>query len=217
MSLRDRLQRRVVPRLVVRLSTVHAPARMAAAVRRALGGTGSVRLFVAFDDPYSAVAVLGLAERLSGRRAQLLIEPVVARGIPGDPAVEAKRRYAVVDSARLARRDGLELSRTESVSAEQTAFLAERAAAIPQGPERAEFCAAAMRRLWLQTSGPVTAVEYDDLGVDQSDVDGSERAMKRAKLYDTPVAVVAGQWFFAHERLDQVAERLDQLGWRAGA
>ncbi|MEA2348847.1 MAG: hypothetical protein QOG62_2634, partial [Thermoleophilaceae bacterium] len=23
--------------------------------------------------------------------------------------------------------------------------------------------------------------------------------------------------FFAHERLDQVAERLDQLGWRAGA
>ena len=42
----------------------------------------------------------------------------------------------------------------------------------------------------------------------------SERAMRLRRLYDTPVAVVHGQWFFAHERLAQIEHRLDELGWR---
>jgi hypothetical protein len=37
--------------------------------------------------------------------------------------------------------------------------------------------------------------------------------MKRRRLYDTPVAVFAGQWFFAHERLPQIEYALDELGW----
>ena len=39
--------------------------------------------------------------------------------------------------------------------------------------------------------------------------------MRRRRLYDTPAAVVGGQWFFAHERLAQIGHRLDELGWRA--
>ena len=132
MSPRDRIQRRLMPRAIVALSTVRLPGRIAATVRRSLGRSATVRLYLAFDDPYSAVALLGLAERVGGRRARLLVEPVVERGIPGDPAAERKRDYAVLDSRRLARRAGLELSRREPVSAAATAFLADWAAAIPR-------------------------------------------------------------------------------------
>ena len=225
MSLRDRLQRRVVPRAVVALSTVRWPRRWAAAMRRAVGGTASVRLYVAFDDPYSAVATLGLADRVSGRRAQLRIEPVVRRGIPGDPAAAAKRRYAIVDARRLGRRAGLELSRSEPVVPEATAFLAEWAAALPQGTRRVRFCAAAMERLWFASDGPVEPEPYAALLREHAGSappeDGArgpargEREMRRRRLYDTPVAVVHGQWFFAHERLGQIEHRLDELGWTA--
>jgi 2-hydroxychromene-2-carboxylate isomerase len=223
---RDRLKRRVFPRAVVALSTVDAPRRGAAVARRALGGAGTVRLFVAFDDPYSAVALIGLSDRLAGRRAQLIVEPVVKRGIPGDPAVEDKRRYALVDARRLARRDGLELSRSKIVAAEATAFLAGWAAAAPAA-ERTAFCVAAMRELWFESDGPVLAEPFAarwraHVGGDPPPATApgalsSERAMRMRRLYDTPVAVIGGQWFFAHERLPQIEARLDDLGWRAAA
>lgn len=227
MSPRDRIARRLVPRIIVGFSTVRAPRRAAARVRRLLGGAARVELFVAFDDAYSAVAVLGLADRTARRRADLVLEPVVARGIPGDPAAEAKRAYAVVDARRLARRDGLTLSRSEPLPAEATAFLAAWAASAPRGPARTAFCVAAMRRLWCESDGPVEPGEYARLfrehvggeppvGGAPSAAD-SERRMRRRRLYDTPVAVVHGQWFFAHERLPQIEHRLDELGWSTAA
>lgn len=225
MSVRDRLGRRVLPRALVALSTVRWPRRAAAAQRRRLGGSATVRLFVAFDDPYSAVAVLGLADRVADRRVRLVVEPVVERGIPDDPAVSDKRRYAVIDAQRLARRAGLELSRTEPLPAKTTAFLAAWAAAAPPGPKRPAFCAAAMRHLWFESDGPVSREPYIALwhehvgGGPPEDRDEragtSEGAMRRRGLYDTPVALVHGQWFFAHERLDQIEHRLSELGWAA--
>jgi 2-hydroxychromene-2-carboxylate isomerase len=197
-----------MPRVVVKLSTVRAHRRAAATVRRALGGRGKVRLYVAFDDPSSAVALLGLSERLRGRRIDLIVEPVVARGIPDDPAAGAKRRYAVVDARRLARRDGRELSRTEPVPQDATAHLAHQAAALP-ATERTAFCVAAMRRLWFESDGPLDPVDAGDGALP------GERGMRLRRLYDTPVAVVGGQWFFAHERLAQIESALDDLGWTA--
>ena len=227
MTPRDRLQRRVVPRLVVHLSTVRAPARAAALLRRAAGRADTVRLYVAYDDPYSAVAVLGLTDRLRGRRARLLIEPVVRRGIPGDPAVEAKRRYAVVDARRLAARDDRTLTRSEPLRPEATAFLAGWTAAIGDPVRRAAFSAAAMAQLWCASSGPVDRAPFAALwdehvgGPPPADDGGTalpaERGMRLRRLYDTPVAVVHGQWFFAHERLPQIEHRLDELAGRAGA
>ena len=205
----ERLQRRVLPRAVVVLSGVDRPRRWAAAVLRRLGGRGVVRLYVAFDDPYSAVALLGLRDRLASRRVRLLVEPVVARGIPGDPAVEAKRRYAVLDAARLARRAGRELARTEPIPAARCAALAAQAAAVPNGAPRVEFCAAAFEWLWFGADGPAPAAPSPDLRA----LRGSERSMRRRRLYDTPVAVAGGRWFFAHERLAQIEHRLDELGW----
>ena len=39
--------------------------------------------------------------------------------------------------------------------------------------------------------------------------------MRRRGGYDTPAAWVHGQRFFAHDRLVQIGERLDDLGWTA--
>jgi 2-hydroxychromene-2-carboxylate isomerase len=220
-SVRDRLSRRTIPRAIVALSTVRRPRRAAAAIRRALGGRARVVLHVAFDDPYSAVALLGLVERLVGRRAQLVVEPVVERGIPDDPAVDAKRAYAIVDARRLARRQGLELARTAPVPAEATAFLARWAAAAPRGPARTAFSGAAMRQLWFSSDVPVDREHYAALwgehvgGEPPRDVNGSAPRLRGRGLYDTPAAVVHGQWFFAHERLPQIEHRLDELGWTA--
>src|SRR5947209_19859356 len=121
----DRLRRRVGPRVVVALSRVDGPARLAAAARRAAGRRGRVELYFAFDDPCSAVAVLELADRLRGRGVDLDLAPVVRRGIPDDPAAEMKRRYALVDATRLARRGGRALARAQTVEPDAVAFLAE--------------------------------------------------------------------------------------------
>jgi 2-hydroxychromene-2-carboxylate isomerase len=224
MSVRDRLTRRVMPRLVVALSTVRRPRRLAASVRRAFGGRGRVDLYVAFDDAQSAVALAGLLERVAARRVDLRVRAVVERGIRDDPAAEAKRRYAVADARRLARRDGLELTRAEPVAAADAAFLAEWAGVAPGEAERTAFAAAAMRQLWFGSDGSTVEREpYAELWREHvggeppsggaASATGAEKLMRRRRLYDTPVAVVHGQWFFAHERLPQIEHRLDELGW----
>lgn len=224
MTPKDRIERRLVPRLIVTLSTVDAHRRLLARLRRARGGRGTVDLYVAFDDPYSAVATLGLAARTAGRPADVRVHPVVARGIPGDPAAEAKRTYAVTDARRLAARDGLTFTRTTTVAPAAAAFLARWTAAAPDGAARLAFAADAMRRLWCEDVEP-TPDAYADLhaahlGPPPAAAPGAlpaESVMRRRGLYDTPIAVVHGQWFFAHERLPQIEHRLDELGWRATA
>ncbi len=225
-SASDALARRIVPSAVIALSRISWPSRLGAASRRALGRRGRVELFFAFDDPCSAVAVIELARRMSGRDVLLALEPVVERGIRGDPAVELKRRYAIEDARRLARRAGLVLVRAEPLSAEETRFLAQWAASAPQGPSLERFCVNALRQLWFSGDGSVDASDYatswrEQFGVeppaapDAQALRRNERLMRRRGPYDTPAAWVHGQWFFAHDRLAQIGERLDELGWTA--
>lgn len=222
------LTRRVLPRAIVALSQVSWPSRLGAATRRHLGRRGRVELFFAFDDPCSAVAVIELAERVAGRDVQLVLKPVIARGIAGDPAVEQKRGCALVDARRLARRADLALRRGAPLPAGATAFLAEWAAAAPPGLALTRFCVEALRRLWFATDGPVDPAEYaalwrERLGEEPPEagagrsVRRNERLMRRRGPYDTPAAFVHGQWFFAHDRLAQIGTRLDDLGWRAAS
>ncbi|WP_354701763.1 hypothetical protein [Paraconexibacter sp. AEG42_29] len=228
MSIGDTIQRRVMPRTIVGLSTVRAPGRVAASVRRARGGRATVRLFVAFDDPYSAVALLGLRERLARRPADLVVEAVVKRGIKDDPAVAAKRAHAVTDARRLALRDQRMLVRQAPLVARDVAFLATWTAALPQaGGRRVAFAAAALEHLWFASGGAVTPGPFRALWHEHAGgaeppaahpgVAAAEATMRRRGLYDTPIATVHGQWFFAHERQAQIEHRLDELGWGAAA
>jgi hypothetical protein len=126
------------------------------------------------------------------------------------------------------------LRRGEPLAAEEAAFLAEWVAAAgapaaAQGPALTSFCVAAMRRLWLETDGRVRRAEYaglwrerfggeppgaaPDAGAGAAAVRRNERLMRRRRPYDTPAACVHGRWFFAHDRLAQIGERLDELGW----
>ncbi len=224
----DRLVRRVAPRLIVALSQVTWPARLAAAVRRGLRRDGRVELFFAFDDPCSAVAVLDLADRVTGRDVRLTLRPVVTRGIPDDPAVDQKRRYAVIDARRLARRLGRRLRRDAPLEPATVAFLAGWVAAGPEGPALNRFTVRALEELWFGAEdavheAPYAALWRKELGTQPpgtgeavaSAVRESERQMRRRGPYDTPAAWVHGQWFFAHDRSAQIADRLDDLGWVA--
>jgi 2-hydroxychromene-2-carboxylate isomerase len=216
MKLRDRLERRVLPRAVVTLSTVDAPRRWVAALRRATGRPGVVELYVALDDPYSAIAVLGVVARTAARRVDLRIHAVVERGIPGDPAAKQKRAYAVTDARRLAPGAlGLELARADPLRPEATAFLADWIGQVKASERTVGFCAAAMRRLWFEDDADVSREPYVALWREHVGGDppagastlGAERRMRRRRLYDTPVAVVGGRWFFAHERQECMSRR----------
>jgi 2-hydroxychromene-2-carboxylate isomerase len=216
------LRRRILPSTVIRVSQIDWPARTAAAARRARGGRGRVDLYLAFDDAASAVAALDLADRLHGRAVDLVAHPVVERGIPGDPAVDDKRRYAIADAVRRGRRLGLELTRDVPLDPAEPAFLAGWVAGTPPSADVTAFCVAALELLWFGSDGPVVQAPFAELW--RSHVGGEPRAaapavrrvearMARHGPYDTPAAVVGGRWFFAHDRPAQIAARLDDLGW----
>ena len=221
-KLRDRAEREIGPRVIVAASTVTAPARAAAAARRATGRSGRLELYFGFDDPASAFAVIDLARRLEGRKVIFDLLPVVVRGIADDPALERKRIYGVTDGRRLARRIGLTLSRSEPIDPQQTAFLAGWAAGAPRGAALTRFCVAACSRLWFESDGPIGEARYEELWrecfgaapfTDEAAVRANEKQMTRRGPYETPAASIGGRWFFAQDRSAQIADWLDELGW----
>ncbi len=219
----ERLARRAAPRLLAASAGLTLPARLGAKAARRRGGHGLVELFVAFDDPCSAVAVHELLPQLEPRRVDLRIMPVVQRGIEGDPAVAQKRAYALLDAARLARRRlGLELLRHDVLPAERVAFLAEWTAGAPHGPARAAFCRAALARLWFEDAGDPHSEDFAALWRehvggepirDEAAVRRCEARMARRGPYETPALWTGGRWYFAHDRPRQIGEWLDELGW----
>ena len=222
-SLKDRLTRRTGPSLVIATAGVRAHQRLSAARRRRAGGSEQVEVFFAFDDALSAVALIGLAQVAADRSVNLVATPVVNRGIEGDPAVEWKRSYSVVDAARLAARDGTKFARTTPIRPQETRYLAEWVSAREPESRVTDFAVAAARELWVEGT-PASASEvfarlWDEHtgtappGPVTERVAANEARMVSNDLYDTPVAMVRGQWFFAHERLERIASTLDELGW----
>jgi 2-hydroxychromene-2-carboxylate isomerase len=220
--LADTLARRTLPRALVAASQVTLPSRLAAAARRRRGERERVEMFIAFDDPCSAVAMVDLSARLAARPVDLMPIAVIDRGIEGDPAVAQKRDYAVTDARRLARRAGLTLARETPLPVADTAFLAEWVDAAEPGPALLAFTVAALRRLWLDSDGAVERSAFlelwrEHLGSeprpDRAAVRAAEKRMARRGPYETPAAWIAGRWYFAHDRPGQICEWLDELGW----
>lgn len=207
-QLRDRIQRTIAPRAVVALSRLRLPRLRAP----------RLELYFAYDDPYAAVALPGLLELSRARGLRLHLYPLLERGIEGDPAAGQRALYSLVDADRLLQRDNRRLSRRQPLAAADCAFLASWTQAAAGEPAVAAFAAAALERLWLHEDGvvepqPYAALHRDILG--REPIAASPRALHRNTRrlhsrghWESPAARVNGEWFFAHERLAQIAERL---------
>ncbi|MGB0120112.1 MAG: hypothetical protein WBP55_04060, partial [Solirubrobacterales bacterium] len=159
----DHIKRRVLPSLVIMLARNDRAPQIASRLRRYLGRRARVELYFAFDDPNSAVAVIDLAVRLEEFNVQLVLRPVVKRGIKDDPAVENKRIHAINDARRLFKRSDLTMKRSEPIRPEATAFLARWVASAPPGPALTAFCVVALKKLWLEEGTEISADDFADV------------------------------------------------------
>jgi len=210
-NLRDRVQRSLAPRAVVALSRLRLPRPW----------RPRVELYFAYDDPYAVLALPGLLKLTRARGLRLYLYPLLERGIADDPAAEQRSRYALVDADRLLQRSGRRLGRSRPLAAADCAFLAAWTQGAAADPAAADFAAAALGRLWLHGDGPVEPDSFarlyrDILGrepaADSSQLEqqlrGNSRRLRARGHWESPAARVGGEWFFAHERLPQIAERL---------
>lgn len=219
----DYLRKHVGPSIVVRASRLRGGMRLSAALRRALGGRPRMKLFFAYDDPYAAVAIDGVLALAARHHADLQIYPLCERGIADDPALDKRHRHAIVDSQRLALRNKRSLKRLQPLDARDCAFLAEWTEAARGNKNQATFAAAALDQLWFGSSGAVQRDAFQPLRqnlLGNLSESGTVAALTRnAQLMDklghweSPAALVEGEWFFAHERLEQMEEHLEDLGW----
>jgi len=223
--MRDYIQKVLMPRLLVAWFASRWSGKLWAWLLRRLGGRVCVELYFAFDDPYSVVA-LPLLEVAERRRADLTLYPIIERGVDDDPALEQRSRFALEDSRRLLRRRGLALRRAKPLRPGDVAFLAEWTESLREPRQRQAFAATALTRLWLSSSGPVQRGDYAmlyrkvtgqtpptaDAVLTQRLAANRERQLRKGH-WESPAARVQGEWFFAHERIPQIEERLSYLGW----
>ena len=214
--LRDRVQRSLAPRTVVALSRLRLPRWLRRPLR--------LELYFAYDDPYAAVALPGLLRLAQARGLLLDLYPLLERGIAGDPAAQQRQLYSIVDADRLLLRGSQQLSRRQPLAAADCAFLAAWTQAARRNPAVGAFAAAAVEALWLRSSGVVQQEAYAqlhrsilqceppaDAGQPDTALSGNSRRLRSRGHWESPALRVSGEWFFAHERLPQIAERLDEL------
>lgn len=224
-GVKDTLTRRVGPRLLIASAGVKPRHKLAARRLRAKGGREQVELFFAFDDPLSAFALVDLAKRTASRKVDLVALPVLERGMAGDPAVQWKRDYAVLDATRLAARLGVSFTRTKTISPQAVRYLAEWVSAREPHPSVTAFAVAAAKAIWVSGADPADHGFFAKLwdehvggsppGPGSGRIEDNEKLMKKRGPYDVPAAWLRGQWFFAHERGERIAQTLDELGWSA--
>lgn len=223
--MRDIVQKVLMPRLLVAWFATRWPGRLWAWLLRRLGARAQLDLYFAFDDPYSVVA-LPLLELATRRHAELTLYPMTERGVENDPALASRRHFSLQDSRRLLRRRGLVLRRTAPLMPADTAFLAVWTESLRGQPSMQAFAAAALTRLWLNSDDPLRPQDYAGLfreitgrapPVDDPALRARLAANRARQLrkghWESPAACVQGEWFFAHERIPQIEERLSYLGW----
>lgn len=222
-SLRDYLKRRLVPSAIIAASRRRGPAQWRMRWRQRLGKPVQVELYFAFDDPYAAIALPGLARLCSAREVDLRLYPLLQRGIADDPAAGARAAHALQDATRLSRRGGhTGLLRRDPIRSDAVAFLAHWCEALATPAERLRFAGAALDALWCDTNDalqrePFAQLHRQLIGHLPAVHDTQDAALARNAQrlhqrghWESPAACLAGEWFFAHERLAQIAQRLDQ-------
>ncbi len=223
----DYVGKALLPRTILKIDHIKMKNRMVPTLERALGLVGKVELYFAFDDPYAAIAVPKIFKMLTNRDVEPAFYPIVRRGIENDPDLDKRRAYAMEDARRLAASLGMEIIRKEAPTSEETAFVAAWAEAGREDGDEYFFIEKALSYIWKSNDAinreNITEVYLDafdqdppdDFSVYEARVRKNEKRLVKKGHWESPAALVYGQWYFAHERLDQIAERLDYLGRRA--
>lgn len=224
-AMTDFLRRATAPRIVVATSRWRGMQNFRATLRRAIGLRQTIELFFAFDDPYAAIGLPGLIQIAKAHDVDLKLFPLIARGIDGDPAATQRRTHALTDSRRLAQRDGRTVKRSKPLAAHDVAFLAAWTVAADGHPQRNAFVAAALQKLWFDSDEQPAPEQYSALYRAHigsappalnsrlgDQLDRNNQRLHKLGHWESPVAYVAGEWFFAHERLQQIDARLSALG-----
>ena len=87
--IRRRVTRNVVPRAAMATLDTRLPTRLREGARRVVGLRPTGELFVAFEDPCSALALRQIPDLLTEHECKIDLFPVVDHGIPNDPEAES--------------------------------------------------------------------------------------------------------------------------------
>ncbi|MCB0220960.1 MAG: hypothetical protein KDH09_14775 [Chrysiogenetes bacterium] len=228
MSLRDNLVRGTGPRVLIRAwHQQETLAKGAARAQRLIGGRASIEFFFAFDSPYSAVSLAPLLEIAGRHRGELQAFAVGRHGIQGDPDARMRKAYEILDAGRLLRRQGKSLTRTKPLPTSEVRELTLLAEAARRAGKGNAFAAAALDKLWCEDADKAPQLaDYEALysevvgkspgnapGKLASAIVDNEKRLERKGHWEVPTALVGGQWFFAHERIEQIDAWLGELGW----
>ena len=214
-----------VPRLILSYFKLKRRSKVKSILERALGLPGTINFFFAFDCPYSLIALSSLFEILDERSVVLNLFPVINRGIENDPAIDIRRAYSIKDAVRFGERNNIEIKRTTPLLPDQVGFLAALAEA-GRGPKYGELVFRFLEQVWFSDDPDISEEPFrafyeniigekapDDLNKQYKKVRKNEKLLQKKGHWEVPSALVYGEWYFAHERISQIEERLNFLGW----
>lgn len=216
------LTRSVLPRMAQRAFWLRRRAQVIAAK---LGARPTIELYFAFDDPYGAVAVPGVIDLARRHGVELTLAPVVVHGLEGDPDQPLRVAASLIDTARLLRRQGRVLARSEPIAPRDVAFLAAWTEAARVRGKELELATDILAAVWERSEpiverGALAAIYQRVVGEapprDRASWDRivtrNEQQLRARGHWETPAARIAGEWFFAHERIETMGELLTSLG-----
>lgn len=223
---RQRVARSVLPQAALRAFWLRRQVMVTAS--RLFRRAPRIDLYFAFDDPYSAVALPATIDLAHRHGVTLTIYPVVMRGIVGDPDLSLRIAASIVDATRLLRRTGATLGRQSPIAPNDVLFVAAWTEAARATGHEITFAAEAVAALW-KNGTPASPSESlraiyqrvvgspppTERGVFDRAVTRNESSLRSRGHWETPAARIAGEWFFAHERAEQMSALLTELTGKA--
>jgi 2-hydroxychromene-2-carboxylate isomerase len=219
---RQRFARSVLPQAALRAFWLRR--RVSVAASKLLRRAPRIERYFAFDDPYSAVALPSMIDLAQRHGVTLAVYPVVTRGIVGDPDLSLRIAASIVDATRLLRRTGATLGHQAPIAPDDVRFVAAWTEAARASGREITFAAEAVAALW-NNGAPASQSESlraiyqrvagsppptERVAFDQA-VLRNETSLRSRGHWETPAARIAGEWFFAHERVEQMSALLAEL------